>query len=153
MGLEATAIFAEGAKRPERTIPRATFIAVALIAGFYVFSTWSITQYFGPATAQAAALEGLETFFLVAAADVLGRWSVTAIELLLIVSLFASAFSFHNTINRYFFALGREGLLPRSLGLVYQRHGSPHVAGRAQSLMALALLVAAVVTDVFDPPV
>ncbi|MBO9455739.1 APC family permease [Paracoccus sp. R12_1] len=150
MGFEATAIFSEEAKRPERTIPRATFIAVALIAGFYAFSTWSITQYYGPETAQAAALEGLETFFFVAAADVLGPWSVTTIEILLIVSLFASALSFHNTINRYFFALGREGLLPRSLGSVHDRHGSPHLAGRAQSLIAAALLAAAVVSGL-DP--
>ena len=55
MGFEATAIFAEEAENPERTIPRATYAAVALIAGFYAFSTWAITQYYGPAAAQATA--------------------------------------------------------------------------------------------------
>lgn len=150
MGFEATAIFSEEAKTPERTIPRATFAAVALIAGFYAFSTWSITQYYGPSGVQAAAQAGLETFFFTAAADVLGGWSVAAIETLLIVSLFASALSFHNTINRYFFALGREGLLPRSLGLVHEKHGSPHVAGRAQTVITLILL-AAVVLSGLDP--
>lgn len=150
MGFEATAIFADEAERPERTIPRATYAAVALIAGFYAFSTWAITQYYGPAQVQAAASGNLETFFFNAAADVLGGWSVTVMQLLLIVSLFASALSFHNTINRYFFALGRDGVLPRSLGLVHQRHGSPHVAGRVQGLVAGGLLVAAVVAGL-DP--
>lgn len=148
MGFEATAIFSEEAENPHRTIPRATYAAVALIAGFYAFSTWSITQYYGPATIQAAAEAGLETLFFNAAADVLGGWSVKVIELLLIVSLFASGLSFHNTINRYFYALGRDGLLPRGLGLVHERHGSPHVAGRAQSVIALILLLGAVVSGV-----
>lgn len=39
MGVEATAIFAEEAENPERTIARAPYAAVALIAGFYAFST------------------------------------------------------------------------------------------------------------------
>lgn len=150
MGFEATAIFAEEAKRPERTIPRATYAAVALIAGFYAFSTWTITQYYGPSAAQATAQAGLDNFFFTAAADVLGPWSVTAMELLLIVSLFASALSFHNTINRYFFTLGREGLLPRTLASVHERHGSPHVAGRVQGAFAMVLLLVCVVAAL-DP--
>ena len=150
MGFEATAIFAEEAENPERTIPRATYAAVALIAGFYAFSTWAITQYYGPAAAQASARAGMETFFFAAAADVLGPWSVTAMETLLMVSLFASALSFHNTINRYFFALGREGLLPRALASVHDTHGSPHIAGRAQGAIAATLLLACVVAGL-DP--
>ena len=92
----------------------------------------------------------METFFFTAAADVLGPWSVTAMELLLMVSLFASALSFHNTINRYFFALGREGLLPRALASVHHAHGSPHVAGRAQGAIAMALLLVCVAAGL-DP--
>jgi len=150
MGFEATAIFSEEAENPERTIPRATYAAVALIAGFYAFSTWAITQYYGPSAAQATAQAGMETFYFTAAADVLGPWSVTAMETLLMVSLFASALSFHNTINRYFFALGREGLLPRSLASVHHAHGSPHVAGRVQGAIALTLLLACVLAGL-DP--
>lgn len=150
MGFEATAIFSEEVERPERTIPRATYAAVALIAGFYAFSTWAITLHYGASQVQATAAAGIETFFFSAAADVLGAWSVTTMEVLLIVSLFASALSFHNTITRYFHALGREGLLPRTLGAVHPRHGSPHVAGRAQALAALALLAVLVLGGV-DP--
>lgn len=150
MGFEATAIFSEEARNPRRTIPRATYAAVALIAGFYAFSTWSIAQYYGSADVQAKALAGLDTFFFVAATDVLGAWSVTAMEALLMVSLFASALSFHNTINRYFFALGREGVLSRALAGVHARHRSPHVAGRVQSAIALAALLCCVAAGL-DP--
>jgi amino acid transporter len=150
MGFEATTIFAEEAERPESTIPRATYAAVTLIAGFYALSTWAITQYYGPSAVQTTAQASLETFFFTAAGDILGPWSVTAMETLLMVSLFASALSFHNTINRYFFALGREGVLPRSLATVHETHGSPHVAGRVQGAIALALLLACVAAHL-DP--
>ncbi|SEA97990.1 APC family permease [Rubrimonas cliftonensis] len=140
MGFESTAIFASEVARPERTIPRATYAAVGLIAGFYAFSTWAITQYYGSSQVQETAAAGIETFFFTAAADVLGPWSVATMEALLIVSLFASALSFHNTLNRYFHALGRDGVLPRALGAVHAVHGSPHVAGRAQALVSAALL-------------
>lgn len=150
MGFEATAIFADEAEQPERTIPRATYIAVTLIAGFYAFSTWAITQYYGPAQVQASAAADINNFFFAAAAQVLGGWSVKVMETLLIVSLFASGLSFHNTINRYFYALGRDGLLPRSLARVHVAHGSPFMAGRVQSLIAAGML-ALIVLAGLDP--
>ena len=40
MGFEATTIYAEEARDPEKTIPRATYLSVLLIGGFFVFTTW-----------------------------------------------------------------------------------------------------------------
>lgn len=144
IGFESTAIFGEEANDPDRTIPRATFVAVLLITTFYAFSTWAIVQFYGPSNIQAAAAAegGLESLYFVAAEQVLGGWSVTLMNVLLLLSLFACVLSFHNTLNRYFFALGREGLLPHSLGRVDHRHGSPARAGVLQSLSAAALLIA-----------
>lgn len=144
IGFEATAIFGEEARNPDRTIPRATFVAVLLITSFYAFSTWAIVQFYGPSNIQAAAAAegGLEGLYFVAAAQVLGGWSVALMNALLLLSLFACVLSFHNTLNRYLFALGREGLLPHALGHVHPKHGSPARAGVVQSLTAAALLLA-----------
>jgi len=144
IGFESTAIFGEEANDPDRTIPRATFVAVLLITTFYAFSTWAIVQFYGPSNIQAAAAAegGLESLYFVAAEQVLGGWSVALMNVLLLLSLFACVLSFHNTLNRYFFALGREGLLPHSLGRVDPKHGSPARAGVLQSLSAAALLIA-----------
>lgn len=142
IGFESTAIFGEEARDPDRTIPRATFAAVLLITGFYAFSTWAIVQFYGPSQIQAVAEAGLDTLYFAAAQQVLGGWSVTAMNGLLLLSLFACVLSFHNTLNRYVFALGREGLLPAPLARVHPRHGSPVAAGMVQSLSAAALLSA-----------
>lgn len=147
IGFEATAIFGEEAHRPEITIPRATYISVLLIACFYAFSTWAITQYYGPSHVQAAANAALQTFYFDASTNVIGAWSANVMNVLLITSLFACILSFHNTLNRYLFALGREGLAFRMLGKVHAVNGSPHVAGRVQSVSACIILLAFILTQ------
>jgi amino acid transporter len=59
---------------------------------------------------------------------------------LVITSLFAAMLSLHNATARYFFALGRERILPAALSLAHPRHRSPYVGSIAQ----LAITVAAV---------
>ncbi|MCB8836288.1 APC family permease [Aurantimonas sp. VKM B-3413] len=145
IGFEATAIFAEEAETPERTIPRATYMAVTLIAVFYAFSTWAIVQHYGPGQIVASSEGALETLYFDASGALLGAWSVVVMNVLLITSLFAALLSFHNTINRYFFALGRESVAPSALGAVHVKHGSPHVASLVQSLIAAAIILAFVV--------
>lgn len=141
IGFEATAIFGEEAENPEKTIPRATYVAVLLITVFYAFSTWAIVQFYGPAAVQPTAAAGLEGFYFAATDTILGPWASQVMNILLITSLFACVLSFHNTLNRYFFALGREGLAFKLLGKVHPMHGSPYVAGMLQSAIAAVVLV------------
>ena len=145
IGFEATAIFGEEAENPEKTIPRATYVSVLLIAVFYAFSTWAIAQYYGPTKVQAVAGGALETFYFDAATNILGAWSAQVMNILLISSLFACILSFHNTLNRYFFALGREGIAFKMLGKVHMVHGSPYVAGMLQSGTAAIILAAFII--------
>ncbi|MBT9383367.1 APC family permease [Pseudooceanicola sp. CBS1P-1] len=150
VGFEATAIFAEEAHRPERTIPRATYVAVLLITIFYALSTWAISQYYGPSHVRDAATASLEGFYFDAAADLLGPWSVTVMNLLLLTSLFACLLSFHNTLNRYFYTLASESLLWRKMAHVHAEHGSPHVAGAVQAVL-VALILGAFALGAADP--
>lgn len=150
IGFEATAIFGEEAENPEKTIPRATYIAVGLITVFYAFSTWAIVQHYGPSKIQEVATAGPDTLFFAAVEAVLGAWASKAMNFLLIASLFACLLSFHNTLNRYFFALGREGLALRAFGQVHEKHLSPHIAGLFQSASA-AVIVALFVVMGADP--
>lgn len=142
LGFEATAIFGEEAREPRRTIPRATYIAVTLIAVFYAFTTWTISLYYGPEHIQQQAAKNTATLYLDAINTLLGRPMGYLMEGLLAVSLFACALSFHNTINRYLFALGREGSLWRGFGRTHRRHHSPLVSGGVQIASAMAIVLA-----------
>ena len=133
IGFEATAIFGEEARDRGRTIPRATYIAVVLIALFYAFATWTIALYYGPDRIHDQANEHTATLYLAAVKAMLGQAAGHVMEGLLVASLFACCLSFHNTLNRYLFAVGREGLLWRGLGRTHRDHRSPLFAGAVQT--------------------
>lgn len=44
MGFEATTIYSEEANNPERTVPRATYLAVLIIGLFYAFTSWCMVN-------------------------------------------------------------------------------------------------------------
>ena len=49
-------------------------------------------------------------------------------QVLILTGSFACAMAFHNVAMRYFYAMGREGILPRALGKTHPTHKSPYVA-------------------------
>ncbi|MBK3638901.1 APC family permease, partial [Streptomyces sp. MBT97] len=54
-GFESTVIYRREARDPERTVPRATYAAVAFLGLFYAFIVWIVVQAFGDAGVIAAA--------------------------------------------------------------------------------------------------
>jgi amino acid transporter len=66
IGFEASAVFGNEAKDPKRTIPRATYLAVILIAVFYAFSTWTISLHYGPSRIMQEATDNTTTLYLAA---------------------------------------------------------------------------------------
>ena len=107
IGFEATAIFGEEAKEPRRT---ATYLAVLIIEVFCAFATWTISLHYGPSKIMQEATDNTAALYLTAVEARLGSAAGIAMKVLLLTSLFACALSFHDTINRYLFAIGREGL-------------------------------------------
>ncbi|MFI0369206.1 APC family permease [Actinomadura sp. 1N219] len=150
MGFESTAIFSEEARGGVRTVRRATYIAVAFIAIFYAFITWTIVQAIGADGIAAAA--GQDTAGLVTGVfDQYTPGSVTAVmEILLLTSAFAALLALHNAANRYLFALGRERLMPALFGRTHPRTRSPYLAGAAQTVLATVVVAAWAVFDL-DP--
>jgi amino acid transporter len=142
-GFESTAIFAEEVRDPKRTVPRATFIAIGFLALFYAAGCWLVMGAFGTdrAVELARAAAGPDLTFT-AAEQFAGPWLADTMHGLIVVSAFASTLAFHNAAARYLYALGREGLLPRRLGTVSRRHGSPGGAVIAQTAFNLALIAA-----------
>lgn len=155
MGFESAAIYSEESKDPKRTIPRATFLAVAVIGIFYAFSTWALALAIGPdrlvSPGGISPEEAGPPLFFTFVAEHLGTLWVDIMSLLFITSLFAALVSFHNAVARYSFALARESLLPTPLARV--RDGvTPWVASIAQTLTAVIVIVAFAIGELgWDP--
>jgi amino acid transporter len=143
-GFESTAIYSGEAKDPKRTVARATYLSVAVIAIFFSFVSWMFVSYYGAgnavAAAEAAVVSGDSTVFVFdALVGILGGWSGTIAGILLATSLFAGVLAFHNGINRYLHAMAGEGSMPAVLART-NRHQAPSRAAWVQSVVAVLLV-------------
>jgi len=159
VGFEAAAVYSEECRDPRRTVARSTFIAIASIAVLYTVSSWLLTVAAGPATItnpEALLQAGFTTpdgsapdptavLFAAGGARV-GETFADIAALLFATSLFAALLSFHNTVARYVFALGRERVLPAACARVQSRTGAPIVGSAAQTTLALAVIAIFAVT-------
>ncbi|MEU8106108.1 APC family permease [Nonomuraea muscovyensis] len=141
VGFESAVVFSEESRDPRRTVPVATYTSIAVIAGLYALSAWAMTVATGPANiVETARRDGAETIFVIAGAQ-LGPVVVDIARVLFVTSLFAAMVSFHNTTSRYFFALGRERVLPAAFGRTRPRTGAPEAGSLAQSAIGLLVIV------------
>jgi len=156
MGFEGAAIYGEESKDPRRTIPRATFLAVAVIGVFYALSSWALALAVGVGTIVdpagiTAETAGPPLFFGFVGAQ-LGTIWVDIMSLLFITSLFASLVSFHNAVARYGFSLGREGVLPAWFARVRARSGAPWAGSVAQTVLSVVVIIGFAIGELgWDP--
>src|SRR6478735_3288620 len=141
MGFESTVLYRNETRNPDRSIPRATYIAVAFLAIFYTATLWLVIQAFGDAQVQQVISEDPAAFFFTAMGQYVGPWGVSAMFILIVSSIFAGQLAFHNAINRYSFALARDGILP-ALFRRTNRTGAPWLAGLVQSIVAIVVVLA-----------
>jgi amino acid transporter len=141
MGFESAAIYGEESKDPRRTVARATYTAVAIIAVFYAVSSLAMTVGVGPsAVVETSAKEGPDLIFHFLGAH--GGVLISDLaQLLFVTSLFASLVSFHNAVARYFFSLGRERVIPPFLAAVRKGSGAPFAGSIAQTAIAVVVTV------------
>lgn len=144
-GFEATAIYGEEAREPRRTVPRATYLSVIVVGGFFAFTSWMLISAYGASNATAAAGNALRSghataFVFTPIAAQFGGWADDVLPILLATSLFAGILAFHNSANRYLFSLSRDGLLPHRVSTLNRRH-SPWVAGSVQTAIAVVLVL------------
>jgi amino acid transporter len=140
VGFESAVVFSEEARDAHRTVPVATYLAVAVIAVLYGVSAWAMTVAAGPTRiVQAAQGQGPDVVFTMAAAH-LGHTAGVLGHGLFSTSILAAAISFHNTIARYGFALGREHVLPQAFGRT-STSGAPRAGSLAQTVIGLAVIV------------
>ncbi|WP_162625915.1 APC family permease [Acinetobacter sp. MB5] len=144
IGFESTAIFRDESVQPEKTIPKATYLAVIIIGVFYTLSAWAMVVGAGPSHTVAVAnqtLHGTGNMILDIAQQYTGVFTRDLMQVLLISSLFACVLSFHNVLARYQYVLACKGYMPKSLSKVHDKHGSPSSSSLLQTITAFVVLL------------
>jgi amino acid transporter len=141
VGFEAIPNYAEESREPRKIIPRATLISVVGLGIGYVITSLAFVSAFPESSLVEDAQNPAGPFF-VAMSDFGSEGLTTAMEILILTGSFACAMAFHNVAMRYGYALGREGILPKSFGRTHRTHRSPYVASIAQTVFALVLVLA-----------
>ena len=141
IGFEGTAIYAEEASEPKKTIPRATYLALGFLALFYGFITYVATVAYGAKAIVPFALsDTFQDMYFAAANSYVGHWAEVIMRVLIITSIFAALVAFHNACARYFYSLGRERILPKALGRTHPVFKSPYVASLLQTGLSIVIV-------------
>jgi amino acid transporter len=113
VGFEAAASIAEESHDPHRSIPRAVVWTVAAAGTFFVFMGYAFSIGYGKAAVAKGAWALDPSAVDTMATKYVGSWLATILDLVVILDATALALAICVTIGRGFFALGRDGLLPR----------------------------------------
>lgn len=142
IGFESAALYGEETKNPERSIPRATYIAVTTVGVFYVFTTWVIIGATGVDELKSQAEADGGVFVLNLLNQYGGEVLFDIGAVLLCTSVLAGYSALHNAASRYLFALGRENIAPHKFGEYHKDFFSPHIASVAITAVTSIVAVA-----------
>jgi amino acid transporter len=149
-GFEATAVFRNEARDPEKTVPRATYIAVISVGLLYFVSSWLVTAGLGGKDAVAAASANPDSVVVGLAGDVIAPIVGDIVQVLVVTSMFACMLAFHNIVTRYLFTLGQRGVLPHKLAEVHSKHRAPSRASLWVSTITSVVVVVSALAQL-DP--
>ncbi|MDO8338713.1 MAG: APC family permease [Microcella sp.] len=146
IGFEATAIYGEEAKDPKRTVPIATYVSIAVISILFALVSFAMVTGMGSSQVADKVIElsgGLADpagVLFGLTEEYVGSWLTVAMGILVITSLFAGLLAFQNAASRYFFALGRGGVLPAGVART-NAAGAPIIGVAITSALAALVMI------------
>jgi len=139
IGFDAAATLGEETRNPKRSIPIAVIGALSAVGVFYVLLMYALTAGYklNDPTHMAAFLKDANPF--VTLAQNVTPWLVQPIEIAAIAGIFSCFLAIHNTTVRVMFSMGRDEVLPKSLGRLHARWFSPIRAIIAQTIFTVVV--------------
>jgi amino acid transporter len=152
IGFEATAIYGEESKDPKKAVRRATYWAIGIITVLFAIVSFAMVTGMGAngifdQVAERSAVDGVPladpaAVIFSLAGEYVGPWLPQVMGWLVITSLFAGLLAFQNAAGRYFFAMGRGGVLPAAFARTNK-------AGAPTAGVILTSIIAAIVIIIF----
>ncbi len=146
---------AEEIRDPGRNIPRSLVLGMATLIVVYLGMTLAY-HYVLPMTTVAQANQeegGIEkAVAAVYCRQLMGAGGVAAVSILVMCSTFISLNGNALTGPRAYFAMARDGLLPRGFARIHPRFHTPSNAVLAQGLWSIVLTIAGTALIVVPPP-
>jgi amino acid transporter len=140
-GFEATAVFREEARDPNKTIPRATYISVITLMVIYALTSWAMVNGLGLENAvELSAADPTGTAFATTGVY-LTKIGVDIVNVLLCTSIFAANLSTHNVSTRYIYSLSVDGVFPKFLSRIHHSEVSPFRASFLVTGVSIASLL------------
>jgi amino acid transporter len=147
-GFETAANLAEETSEPKRSIPRAVLWSVVGVGAFYVIVMYGLLLAFGLDLGELLNLENFPPLYSGAANPELGGDTFGEIvQWIVLLDILAVALGVANACSRGFFALARDGRLPRQLGAVHPTFRTPWIAA---ILLAIGSVVVVILTETMD---
>lgn len=139
VGFETSVVLSEEVRDHRRTVPRATYLAIAAFTLLYGGSALAIGTSVGVDRLPGRAGTDGPGLVFALAQEQLGTSAATLGRTLFVTSVLAAMISFHNTIARYCYALGRERVLSRRF-VRTSASGAPRTASLLQSATGLVVI-------------
>ncbi|MFF1946310.1 APC family permease [Rhodococcus qingshengii] len=146
IGFESTVVYRQEVRKPDVTIPRATYSAAVMIGIFYAFTAWAIVMGVGGSHLQEFVASDPSTVLARITDEYLGPLGSTIVAVLLLGSMFAAVLSLHNVLTRYFHSMSNSHILPTCISSVHSRHNSPHKASLTQTAISAAIVMIVIVS-------
>jgi amino acid transporter len=135
LGVETALVPSGEVRESSRTVPRAIFVAMAIVTVIYL-SVQLVTQGI-----LGAELATRQTPLADAAGVAMGPLGRQIIQIGTAVSMFGFVSGAVLAIPRMLFAFARDGFLPRKIAAVHPRYHTPHVAIAIQAAVIIAIAV------------
>ncbi|MDR3701786.1 MAG: APC family permease [Candidatus Sulfopaludibacter sp.] len=144
-GLELAGLMGAEMHDPERTLPRAGWIASAFATLFYSGATIAMLVLLRPE--KISELNGYAEVAQTAGSALGALWLAPLIAVLVLASGIGQIGGIGTAISRLPFAAGVDGLLPKAFARVHPRWGTPHYSILALGVVASFLLIAVQIGD------
>jgi amino acid transporter len=150
IGIESAVIYANEARNPGKTVPRAIYACVGVISVFYFLTIWLIVGSVGVDQIVPKAEKSQGDLVFVLSGEQGGSLLTALMQIFFLTSVLASLVALHNATTRYLQTMGTQGTMPKFLGALHSKYQGPARASEALSILT-AVLVAVFVLVGADP--